>query len=122
VANDTTRRDDIGAFTLLATDNVTGERRLVKVNPDGSLNSSAPGQTGTWSYYAGASGNVNVTAGQRVIGIAVHSTAGGSFTINGGASIPVPANSSIEIQPLAQLVAPAFVFTGTDSYFVEVLS
>jgi hypothetical protein len=78
--------------------------------------------TGTWSYYAGVSGTVTVTAGQRILGIAAHSTAGGSMTINGGSSIPIPAGSGIAISPAGNLVAPVLVFTSTDSYFVEVVS
>lgn len=75
--------------------------------------------SGTWSYAAGASGTVTLTGSKRVIGIAAHATTAGSFTINGGDAIPVPANSGIEIVPLANLVDPVLVFTGTDSYFVE---
>lgn len=81
-----------------------------------------PNLTGAWSYYAGASGTVNVTAGQRVLGIAAHATTAGSLTINGGASAPIPAGSGIQITPQGNLVAPTLVFTGTDSYFCEVLA
>jgi hypothetical protein len=77
---------------------------------------------GAWSYYAGAFGTVIVGAGQRVLGIGVHATTTGVLTINGGASIPIPAGVSINIEPLANLVAPTIVFTGTDSYMVEVVS
>jgi hypothetical protein len=77
---------------------------------------------GTWGYYAGTNGSVTVTSGQRVLGIGTHATTAGSFTINGGSSIPVPAGVSVNIQPLANLVAPTIVFTGTDSYFIEVVS
>ena len=77
---------------------------------------------GTWGYYAGINGSVTVTSGQRVLGIGTHTTTAGSFTINGGSSIPVPAGVSVNIQPLANLVAPTIVFTGTDSYFIEVVS
>lgn len=77
---------------------------------------------GTWSYYAGTSGTVVVTAGQRVIGIGTHSTGSGTLTINGGPSVPIPAGISINIEPLGNVVAPTLVFTGTDSYFIEVVS
>jgi hypothetical protein len=78
-------------------------------------------QVGTWNYYAVAGGGtVTVGSGQRVIGIAAHSTAGGSFTINGGATVTVPANSSIEIQPIGNVTAPTIVFSsGIDAAFVE---
>jgi hypothetical protein len=77
---------------------------------------------GTWNYYAGTSGTVVVSAGQRVIGIGVHATTAGSFTINGGSSIPIPAGVSVNIEPLGNITAPTIVFTGTDSYFIEVVS
>lgn len=77
---------------------------------------------GTWAYYAGTNGTVAVTSGQRVLGIGTHATTAGSFTINGGTSIPIPAGVSVNIEPLANLVAPTIVFTGTDSYFIEVVS
>lgn len=77
---------------------------------------------GTWSYYAGSVGTVIVTSGQRVLGIGAHATTAGSFTINGGASIPIPSGVSININPLANLIAPTIIFTGTDSYFIEVVS
>lgn len=84
-----------------------------------TLTAKQPDVVGTWGYVAGASGTPTITGSKRVTGIAAHATTAGSFTINGGDSIPVPANSSIEIQPLANLVDPAIVFTGTDSFFVE---
>jgi len=88
----------------------------------GTVNGKTPALVGTWAYYAGASGTVVVGSGQRVIGIAVHATTAGTVTINGGASIPIPANSSIEIAPTAQLIAPTIIVSGCDSYFFEVLS
>lgn len=81
-----------------------------------------PDLTGAWSYYAGASGTVNVASGERVVGIAAHATTSGSMTIAGGSSVPLPANSGIQFSPQGNLVGPvAVVFTGTDSYAVEVL-
>lgn len=77
---------------------------------------------GTWAYYAGTSGTVNVTSGQRVLGISAHSTLGGTMTINGGQTITVPANVSLVITPVGNLTAPTVVFTGTDTYFIEVVS
>lgn len=77
---------------------------------------------GTWAYYAGTSGTVVVTAGQRVLGIGCHGTSAASFTINGGTLVPVPAGVSVNIEPLGNVVAPTIVFTGTDSYFIEVVS
>lgn len=89
---------------------------------DNVVSVSIASETGTWAYYSGTSGTVTVSDGQRVIGIGCHSTSEGSFTINGGTSIPVPANVGISIEPKGNIVAPTIVFSGTDSYFVEVLS
>lgn len=77
---------------------------------------------GTWAYYSGTSGTIVVGVGQRVLSISCHSTLGGSLTINGGATIPVPANVGFAINPLGNLVAPIIVYSGTDSYFIEVVS
>jgi hypothetical protein len=62
---------------------------------------------------------VNVPAGGQVLGITCHSTAGGSVQVNGGDTVPVPANVGLDIAPRGNLVAPTIVFTSTDSYFVE---
>lgn len=77
---------------------------------------------GTWAYYGGTSGTITVGAGQRVLSISCHSTIGGSLTINGGATIPVPANVGFAINPRGNLVAPTIVYSSTDSYFIEVVS
>ncbi|MGZ6836768.1 MAG: hypothetical protein ACXVGE_13010 [Blastococcus sp.] len=74
---------------------------------------------GTWGYKAGASGTPALPAGARVQSIVAHATTAGSLTINGGDSIPVPANVGFTAAPQGALVAPTIAFTGTDSYFVE---
>src|SRR5579863_9998328 len=124
---------DQGAQPVIITDPVT-TTHVATVTAAGALKVDGSAVTqpvsennvdknfGTWSYYAGTSGTVTVSAGQRVIGIGCHSTSGGSFTINSGSSIPVPANVGISIEPLGNLTAPTIVFTSTDSYFVEVVS
>jgi hypothetical protein len=86
---------------------------------DAAMAAKTPDLSGTWGYAAGTAATEALIGSKRVIGIAAHATTAGSFTINGGASIPVPANSSIEIQPIANLVDPTVIFTGTDSYFIE---
>jgi hypothetical protein len=87
-----------------------------------SLLARLPDLTGTWGYYAGVSGTVVMAAGQRVTGIAAHATLAGSMTINAGASITIPADTGIWLEPQGQLVAPTLVFTGTDTYVVEYLT
>lgn len=77
---------------------------------------------GTWAYYAGINGTVTVTAGQRVVGISAYSALGGTITINGGATITLPIGVAVSIEPNANLVAPTIIFTGTSTYFVEVVS
>lgn len=77
---------------------------------------------GTWAYYSGVSGTVTVTAGQRVIGIAAHSTLGGSYTINGGSAIVLPPGVAVMFNPMGNLTAPTIIFTSTDTYVIEVVS
>jgi hypothetical protein len=77
---------------------------------------------GTWGYAAGVSGTPTIGAGKRVIGISAHCTIAGSMTINGGNSIPIPANVSMNFNPLGNLTNPTIVFTGTDSFIVEFVS
>jgi hypothetical protein len=98
------------------------ETGLAKDTTLAAQSAKIPNQAGTWAYYAGTSGTVNVTAGQRVLGIAAHATTAGSMTINGGASVPIPAGTGIQFSPVGNLVAPTLVLTGTDSYVIEVVS
>lgn len=75
---------------------------------------------GTWSYYSGINGSVGVTG--RVVGISAYSALGGTLTINGGATVTLPIGVAISIEPKGNLVNPTIVFTGTSTYFVEVVS
>ena len=91
------------------------------------LNASVPDTEGTWSYYGGTSGSVSVTG--RVLTItAIAQQAAGSIQINGGDTIPLPygstdkVSSALTISPNGNLVSPSIVFTGTDAFFVEVVS
>ena len=77
---------------------------------------------GTWAYYAGTSGTVTISAGQRVTAITCHATTAGSLTINSGATITIPANTSFSDNPQGNITAPTIVFTGTDAYFIEGVS
>lgn len=79
-----------------------------------------PAQRGTWGYAAGISGTRALTGSKRVLAVTAAATAAGaSMTINGGDSIPIPANFGFAFEPRGNLTDPTFVFTGTDSYFVE---
>lgn len=103
---------DVTVINFPTTQNITGT--VVENNVDKSF--------GTWSYNGGTSGTVTVEAGKRVLSISCHSTNGGTLQINGGDIIPVPANVGFAINPLGNLVAPTIIYTGTDSYFIEMVS
>lgn len=75
----------------------------------------------TWGYKAGVSGSPSIPSLARVIGVTAHCTIAGSMTINGGDSIPIPANVGYAFTPQGALVGPTIVLTGTDSYLVEYL-
>lgn len=77
--------------------------------------------SGTWGYLAGINGTITVPAGAKVLQIAVAAPtdAAATFTINGGATITVPASQALTIEPRGNLVAPTIVVSGASSYFVE---
>jgi hypothetical protein len=82
------------------------------------------GLVGTPGYAAGAAGTVVVPVGAVVIAIIAHATSAGSFTLFGGASVPVPAGSQISLDFKhalfqSQGAGGSIVFTGTDSYLVH---
>jgi hypothetical protein len=83
------------------------------------VSSQVPPESGTWGYHAGVSGSITLPSNALVLGIAAHSTAGGSLTINSGDSIPVPANTAVDLAPRGNLSGPTIVFTGTDSWLIE---
>jgi hypothetical protein len=74
-------------------------------------------QIGPFSYASGTSGSRSIVG--RVQSVLVHSTVGGSMTINSGDSIPIPANVGFAFSPCGNLMDAVFVFTGTDMYFIE---
>lgn len=79
-----------------------------------------PDITGTWDYRSGTSGSVSIPASGRVLSAAAVATSGaGTVTINAGDSIAIPEDVGWDHEPKANLVAPTYLFTGTDSYFVE---
>jgi len=101
-----------GAAT--AADQTTGNASLISI--DGKM----PDISGAWSYDAGVSGTLTVSAGRRILQISA--TAGdtaATMTINGGSTISIPAGRSLTIEPKGNLTAPTIVFTGTTAYFVE---
>lgn len=82
-----------------------------------------PDLSGTWGYDAGVSGSVTIGVGKRILQItAVAGGLGATLTINGGATVTIPALTSITIEPRGNLTAPSLVFTGTSGYFVEHVS
>lgn len=75
-----------------------------------------------WDYRAGVDGTPQIPAGWRVRMItAVAIDTDGSFTINGGDSIPVPADVGLTVKPDGFLISPTITFTGTVAYFVEIV-
>ena len=73
-----------------------------------------------YAYLTGVSGTAAVPAGGLVVGMAAHaSNPGATVTINGGPAIPVPMNVGLSSSPSGRLVAPTYVFSGTDAYLVE---
>lgn len=85
---------------------------------EAQLRTVVPDTAGAWDYRSGISGAPSFTG--RVLQITA--TAGltaGSFTIDGGNTVTVPAGKSISIEPRGNLSSPTIVFTGTQAYFVE---
>lgn len=74
-------------------------------------------QVGDFGYAAGVGGTRVITG--KVLTIVAHSTVGGSVVINGGDTIPVPANVGFAFSPSGLLVNPSIDFNGTDMYLVE---
>jgi hypothetical protein len=78
---------------------------------------------GTFGYTAGVSGTEILTGGKRVQNLSVHCTSAGSLTINGGAAIPIPANSQFStVFADGKLTDPTIIMTGSDSYYIDFLS
>jgi hypothetical protein len=75
------------------------------------------------------SGTLTVAAGATIVYATAHSSAGGSVTLPSGTVIAIPAGTWWVYSPLHSLWSVGnnaltagsqnFVFTGTDSYFVE---
>lgn len=78
-----------------------------------------PDALGTWGYAAGVSGTETLTGSKRVRSVTAHATTAGSLTIAGGDSIPIPANVAFFLPLDALLTDAEFVFTGTDTYFID---
>jgi hypothetical protein len=76
-----------------------------------------------FSYASGNAGTVNVPAGNRVNIIQAYSFGGGSLTINGGSSIPIPSQQAFEDNYAANgeiVEGPmTIVFNGTNSFYVR---
>lgn len=95
----------------------------IEADDNGHLRVDLKRESGTWAYLAGVSGTSAVPVGGRVLSVGALGGAGaGSVTINGGASIPIPAGTPWSLEPKGNLVSPTFVFTGTQSFTVEYVS
>lgn len=110
-------RDANGVVDLIDNISVTTVAGAVKRQRIASV-----ADDGTWAYHAGTSGTLTLTSGQRARSVACHCTTAGTLTIGGGDAIPIPANSQFSAQLDGITAGLVFVFTNTDSYFVDYLS
>lgn len=126
----------VGGDTI-ATDDISGvKHQYVKIeygadnsatpvspaNPLPISVATLPNEAGTWTYNAGVTGSYSASAGKRVLQITmVGGAGGGTLTINGGDSIPIPQDVSLAISPRANLIAPSMVFSNTTAYFIELV-
>lgn len=89
------------------------------------------GLHGRSSYLSGSSGTVQIPSGASILQIVAHCTTGpGSIVVFGGASIPLISGQQLALafrhvnfqaQGAAAQASTEIVFTGTDSYFVEIV-
>ena len=79
--------------------------------------------SGVIGYHAGSAGTVSLAAGERLLRIRALGAAGATLTIDGGDSIPLPANYVFDDEidsRCEEFVGPMdLVFTSTLSYYVK---
>ena len=86
---------------------------------------------GRWAYLSGGAGTVTIAAGTAVLSFWCHATTAGSLVITpaganqtgvAGSTITIPANTTFGPFGMAGQLdsGTTFVFTGTDSYFIQV--
>ena len=110
-------------FSLLRGMKDDGTLIDIEADDNGYLRVDLKRESGTWGYLAAANGTAAVPAGARVLSVgALGGSAAGNVTINGGAAIPIPAGTPWSLEPKGNLIAPTFVFSGTQSYTVEYVS
>ena len=74
---------------------------------------------GTYAYAAGISGTRIVPAGSRIMSWSAFAVSGGTVTINAGDTITIPTGGNVAGEAFETLADATFVFTNTDSYFIE---
>jgi hypothetical protein len=79
-------------------------------------------KSGVFGYASGVSGTETLTGGKKVKSISAYSSAGGTLQINGGDSIAIPANGSVDIPCDYSLVDPTIIFTTTTTYLITYIS
>lgn len=79
-------------------------------------------QSGNWGYVSGTSGTVTLPAGSRVLQISAASVSAGTFSVNGGDEILIPANQQFTLEPRGNLISPTVSFNNTASYVIEFVS
>ena len=77
---------------------------------------------GVFGYESGVSGTQTLTGSKKVKSISAYSLAGGTVQINGGDSIIIPANGSVDIPCDYNLVDPTVIFTATNTYLITYIS
>jgi hypothetical protein len=77
---------------------------------------------GVFGYESGVSGTETLTGSKKVKSISAYSLAGGTITINGGDSITIPANGSVDVPCDYNLIDPTVIFTATNTYLITYIS
>lgn len=101
------------------TDVWTKSEKIVQIIRGGGGGSKVSKENGVWGYDAGVSGTATLPPKARILQISATTLTGGTFTVNGGDPITLPANQQFTLEPKGNLVSPTLVFTGTTSYVVE---
>ena len=74
---------------------------------------------GAYAYRAGVSGTVIIPAESRIMSWSAFAVSNGTVTIDGGDTIIIPTGGNAQGEAWETLGAATFVFTNTDSFFIE---
>jgi hypothetical protein len=113
---------DIDALELLLSEYANSSDGTDDVTVLNSIDAKLSNGIGTFGYVSGVSGTETLTGSKKVKSISAYSLAGGTVQINGGDSIIIPANGSVDIPCDYNLVDPTVIFTGTNTYLITYIS